>query len=186
MMIQTAAETTALKAVASEGAGMRSVRETLDSPASSDKWLATPFKVVETAAVAVFHDQLPPASLIDLVAKVTPRPLLLMYSGTGQGGEVQLNPEFYRAAGNPRRSGRSPVPATRAASTPNPASMSDASSSSSTRRCSEDRSGSQRSGSASTATLATSRPVARVSLTGRKLGVPSRLSRGCVRRTIGR
>jgi fermentation-respiration switch protein FrsA (DUF1100 family) len=50
----------------------------------------------------VFHDQLPPASLIDLVAKVTPRPLLLMYSGTGQGGEVQLNPEFYRAAGNPK------------------------------------------------------------------------------------
>ena len=102
MMIQTAAETTALKAVASEGAGMRSVRETLDSPASSDKWVATPFKVVETAAVAVFHDQLPPASLVDLVTKVRPRPLLLMYSGTGQGGEVELNPEFYRAAGDPK------------------------------------------------------------------------------------
>src|SRR4051812_2597623 len=102
MMIQTAAETTALKAVASEGAGARSVRETLDSPASSDKWLATPFKLVETTAVAVFHDQLPPASLVDLVTKLTPRPLLLMYSGTGQGGEVELNPEFHRAAGAPK------------------------------------------------------------------------------------
>jgi alpha-beta hydrolase superfamily lysophospholipase len=102
MMIQTAAETDALKAVASEGAGMRSARETLDSPSSSEKWLGTPFKVVETAATAVFHDELPPASLGDLVAKVAPRPLLLMYSGHGQGGEVQLSPEYYRAAGAPK------------------------------------------------------------------------------------
>ena len=102
MMIQTAAETDALKAVASEGAGMRSVREAVDSPASAEMWLAAPFKAVETAATAVFHDEMPPANLGDLVAKVAPRPLLLMYSGRGQGGEVQLNPEFYRAAGGPK------------------------------------------------------------------------------------
>ena len=102
MMIQAAAETSALKAVASEGAGMRSVRETIDTPSSTEKWLVTPFKAVETAATAVFHDQAPPASLGDLVAKVAPRPLLLMYSGKGQGGEVQLNPEFFRAAGQPK------------------------------------------------------------------------------------
>jgi dienelactone hydrolase len=102
MMIQTAAETSALKAVAAEGAGMRSVREALDTPASIDTVLGTPFKAVETTAVAVFHDQAPPASLVDLVKKVAPRPLLLMYSGKGQGGEVQLNPEFYRAAGQPK------------------------------------------------------------------------------------
>ena len=102
MMIQTAAETDALKAVASEGAGMRSVREALDSPSSPDKWLGTPFKVVETAATAVFHDAPPPANLGDLVAKVAPRPLLLMYSGHGQGGEVELSPEFFRAAGTPK------------------------------------------------------------------------------------
>ena len=99
MMIQTAAATDALAAVASEGAGMRSVRDAIDSPASVEKWLGTPFKVVETAATAVFHDQAPPASLVDLVADVAPRPLLLMYSGKGQGGEVQLNPVFHRAAG---------------------------------------------------------------------------------------
>ena len=102
MMIQTAAETDALAAVASEGAGMRSVREAIDSPPTTEKWLGIPFKAVETAATAVFHDQAPPASLVDLAAKVSPRPLLLMYSGKGQGGEVQLNPEFYRAAGEPK------------------------------------------------------------------------------------
>jgi dienelactone hydrolase len=101
MMIQTAAHTDALAAVASEGAGIRSLRETLEVP-SAQAYLAAPFKAVETAATAVFRDQMPPASLADLAAKVAPRPLLLMYSGTGQGGEVELNPEFYRAAGAPK------------------------------------------------------------------------------------
>src|SRR3712207_9250180 len=41
----------------------------------------------------------PPPGLVGFVAKVAPRPLLLMYSGHGQGGEVELNPVFHRAAG---------------------------------------------------------------------------------------
>ena len=102
MMIQTAAETDSLKAVASEGAGIRSVREVVDAPSSAAKWLGLPYKAVDTAATAVFHDQAPPASLVDLVANVAPRPLLLMYSGKGQGGDVDLNPEFFRAARNPK------------------------------------------------------------------------------------
>ena len=39
MMIQTAAETSALKAVASEGDGMRSLREAVDTPSSPETWL---------------------------------------------------------------------------------------------------------------------------------------------------
>ena len=125
LMIQTAAETDALKAVASEGAGIRSLREHLALPDTA-KWMVAPFQAVTTTATAVFYNRAPPANLKDLVAKVAPRPLLLMYSGHGQGGEVQLNPEFYRAAGDPRSSGRSPAPHTPAASAPNPRSTSGA------------------------------------------------------------
>jgi predicted alpha/beta hydrolase len=98
LMIEAAASTPALKAVASEGAGMRSIRELLDTPGSA-KWVVVPFKAVETAATATFYNQAPPPSLKGLVAKIAPRPLLLMYSGKGQGGEIQLNPVYHRATG---------------------------------------------------------------------------------------
>ncbi len=98
MMIEAAASTPALKAVASEGAGIRSVREALSTP-GAQKWFAAPFLAIETAATAVFYNHAPPPNLGDLAAKVAPRPLLLMYSGHGQGGEIELNPIFHRRAG---------------------------------------------------------------------------------------
>ena len=98
MMIEAGASTPALKAVASEGAGIRSVREALATP-GAQKWFAAPFLAIETAATAVFYNHAPPANLGDLAARVSPRPLLLMYSGTGQGGEIELNPIFHRRAG---------------------------------------------------------------------------------------
>ena len=113
MMIQTAAETDALKAVASEGAGMRSVREAIDSPPSADKWLGVPFKAVETAATAVFHDQMPPANLGDLVAQgrapsapahvLRPRP---GRRGTAQPRVLPRRGRAQDAVGDPRRRAR--------------------------------------------------------------------------------
>jgi dienelactone hydrolase len=98
LMIEAAASTPALRAVASEGAGMRSLSELLDSPGAA-KWILAPFKAVETIATATFYNRLPPPNLTGLAAKVSPRPLLLMYSGHGQGGEIDLNPVYHRAAG---------------------------------------------------------------------------------------
>jgi hypothetical protein len=100
-MIEAAASTPALKAVASEGAGIRSVRELVDT-SGAQKWLVAPFLAVETAAMTAFSNETPPPSLTDLVVKIAPRPLLLMYSGTGQGGEQALNPIFHRAARAPK------------------------------------------------------------------------------------
>jgi len=52
-----------------------------------------------TRATATFSNHTPPPNLKGLVKQVAPRPLLLMYSGYGQGGEIELNPVFHRAAG---------------------------------------------------------------------------------------
>ena len=98
MMIEAAASTPGLSAVASEGAGIRSVSELFDIP-GGQKWTVATFLAMETAATAVFSNHAQPANLGELVEKVAPRPLLLMYSPHGQGGEVELNPIYHRRAG---------------------------------------------------------------------------------------
>ena len=98
-MIQAAAENDALRAVVSEGAGERSVREAaLQGPGG---WLALPSVAVSNLFMAVITGDAPPPSLDDLAARISPRPLFLIYATHGQGGE-NLNPEYYEAAGEPK------------------------------------------------------------------------------------
>ena len=98
LLIEAAATAPGLKAVASEGAGIRSLREALETPGAK-KWVPSVFKAVETLATATFSNHAPPPNLKTLAPKVAPRRLLLMYSAHGQGGEIELNPVFHRAAG---------------------------------------------------------------------------------------
>jgi hypothetical protein len=99
MMLQAAATNTGLRAVVSEGAGVRSVREhLLRGPRG---WFSLPEAAVQTAAVAVLSQTAPPLSLADLAPRIAPRPLLLIYAGQGGGGE-ELNPEYYDAASTPK------------------------------------------------------------------------------------
>jgi len=100
LMLQTAAETTTLKAVVSEGAGIRSIREQMLKPGVL-KWLSVPYWATSTGAIAVLSNHAPPPNLKDLVARVSPRPIFLIYSGHPLGGE-ELNEQFYAAAGEPR------------------------------------------------------------------------------------
>ena len=65
------------------------------------KWLSAPYWATSTAAIAVFSNHAPPPNLKDLVARVSPRPIFLIYSGHPLGGE-ELNEQFYAAAGEPR------------------------------------------------------------------------------------
>ena len=99
VMLHAAAANTGLRAVVSEGAGVRSVREHLLLGPSG--WFSLPEAAVQTAALAVLSDTAPPPSLADLVSRISPRPLLLVYAGQGGGGE-ELNPDYYRAALNPK------------------------------------------------------------------------------------
>src|SRR5918995_658209 len=64
LMLETAAETDALKAVVSEGAGIRSVREASELP-WEEKWLAVPIWGGITAATAVVSAHAPPPNLND-------------------------------------------------------------------------------------------------------------------------
>ena len=104
-MLEAAADNRALRAVVSEGAGERSLRESaLRGPAG---WFSLPVAAVQTGALTVLSDSLPPPSLKDSVARIAPRPLFLIYAGQGGGGE-ELNVDFYRAAGRPKAIWRIP------------------------------------------------------------------------------
>ena len=111
-LLEAAAANSGLRAVVSDGAGERSLRETLLYGARG--WLALPTAAVQTAAVAVLSGHAPPPALDDVIGKIAPRPILLVYAGHGAGGE-ELQPSYFAAAGRRRRSGRSPRRRTRAA-----------------------------------------------------------------------
>jgi uncharacterized protein len=104
-MLEAAAENPGLEAVVSEGAGERSVRETLIRGPRG--WLAVPAMATESVALAVLSQTLPPPSLEDAAARISPRAVFFVYAGHGTGGE-ELNRDFYRAAAQPKAIWRIP------------------------------------------------------------------------------
>jgi uncharacterized protein len=101
MMLEAAAKSRALKAVVSEGAGERSIHEFFDMTRSG-KWPALPSFAAITAGAALFSNDKPPPSLKDLVGRIARTPLFLIYGEHGQDGERNLNPIYYREAGQPK------------------------------------------------------------------------------------
>jgi fermentation-respiration switch protein FrsA (DUF1100 family) len=99
LLIEAAATNTALRAVVSEGAGERSVRESSLRGAAGLPSL--PLAAMLTAATAIFSGDVPPPALQSVVARIAPRPLLLVHAGRGQGGE-ELNPDYFAAAREPK------------------------------------------------------------------------------------
>ena len=99
MMLQAAASNTGLRAVVSEGAGVRSVRE--DLLRGPRGWLALPESAVQSAALTVLSGTPPPPALDEVVSQIGPRPLFLIYAAHGGGGE-ELNPDYFEAASEPK------------------------------------------------------------------------------------
>ena len=105
MMLEAAAGNRGLRAVVSEGAGARSVREeALNGPRG---WLWLPAAALQTTAVAILSGTSPPPALTDLVPRIAPRPVLLVYAGHGVASE-ELNPRFLAAAREPKALWRIP------------------------------------------------------------------------------
>jgi hypothetical protein len=99
LMLEAAAGNPGLRAVVSEGAGERSVRESLLHGARG--WLALPEAAVRTTALAIMSGTAPPPALDDAVARIAPRAVFLIHAARGAGGE-ELNRVFLRAAGEPK------------------------------------------------------------------------------------
>jgi hypothetical protein len=100
MLLQTAAHDRGLRAVVSEGAGLRSAAEQKhmpDTPPEPLRWLAP--ITMETVAGAVLSNHSPPPDLADLMPKIAPRPVLLIRGMNGNADEA-LN-RAYRDAGGP-------------------------------------------------------------------------------------
>lgn len=98
-MLEAAAGNPGLSGVVSEGAGERSIRETLLFGAAAAATI--PHQAVLTAAVAVFSGDPPPRALDDAASEISPRATFLIYGEEGQPGE-ELNLEYFDAAGDPK------------------------------------------------------------------------------------
>jgi hypothetical protein len=102
MMLETAAETEALKAVVSEGAGARMFTEEMDQDLPPlEKATVAPSAWIKQASIAVFSNQSPPTNLKDLVPKIAPRAMFLIAAPNAPTGE-DLNRGYYKAAGEPK------------------------------------------------------------------------------------
>jgi uncharacterized protein len=94
MMIEAAAESSELRAIVSEGASARSVR---DVSANGSGWQELVGNGVATAATAVFTNNLPPRTLKSLVPQISGA-TFFVYGERGQPAEQPANRAFYVAA----------------------------------------------------------------------------------------
>ena len=93
MMIEAAAESSELKAIVSEGASSRSVRDEIANPGGT--WQEVIGNGVATASTAIFSNNLPPATLKSLVPKIAPGSVFFVYGERGQPAERPANQAFY-------------------------------------------------------------------------------------------
>ncbi len=101
LLLETAARDRTLRAVVSEGAGQRSLREQLHAPdaPSGLRWLSP--TTMETVANVVLHGQAPPDDLASIVGDISPRAVLLIRAEDGNADE-ELNTVYVKRAGEPK------------------------------------------------------------------------------------
>lgn len=98
LMLEAAAKSHALRAVVSEGAGTRSFSEQLEELQGPGNWLDYPLYAIQTGAVAVLSNRLPPTKLTDLIPGIRPRPVLFIWAPNGGNAET-MNPTYHKLAG---------------------------------------------------------------------------------------
>ena len=103
-MLEAVARDPGLKAVVSEGAGIRSVREAaLEKGVSPlERFLTYPQDVVQTASVWLLGGDTVPISLKTAAILAGPRATFFIYGGDGQETEKAVNPVYYESAFEPK------------------------------------------------------------------------------------
>ena len=99
MMLQAAAENEGLAAVVSEGAGTRSIKEEMVEYDGGTLLRGFHALLAKQAGIALFADELPPPSLVDLVPRIAPRPTLLIWAPNG-GNRETMNTVYHRLIGS--------------------------------------------------------------------------------------
>ena len=99
LMLHAAAETEALKAVVSEGAGSRSVGEFRKMPGASA--VQHGVETMITAGLRLFSNSPTPPLMHDIVGRIAPRPVFIIWATHGVDTEV-LNRGYFEAAGEPK------------------------------------------------------------------------------------
>jgi fermentation-respiration switch protein FrsA (DUF1100 family) len=105
ILLETAAKSTAIDAVVSEGAGER-VGEV--DASGLERLLADPAMAVMTGATTLFGNTGPPPPIVERIGRIAPRSVFLIYAVPGIGGEDYRQPLYYAAAGEPRSIWRVP------------------------------------------------------------------------------
>jgi uncharacterized protein len=101
MLLETAAETKALLAVVSEGAGARSMAEEVADVSGLEKLPTGLTYAIRDVANSVLQNRLPPEKLTKLIPRIAPRPVFLIHGGADDVGH--RNPDLYRAAREPKQ-----------------------------------------------------------------------------------
>src|SRR5215207_204455 len=104
LLLEAAAKSTGLKAVVSEGAGIR-VGEGLEAGegmSESVRALWNPASFVLSAATTIFSNHGPPPAIVDRIGRIAPRAVFLIYADPGMGGEATRQLRYFEAAGQPK------------------------------------------------------------------------------------
>jgi len=99
MLLQAAAENPDLAAVVSEGAGTRSLSEELEELSDATVVRAFHALIAKQAGLLLFSNESPPPSLVELVPRIAPRPVLLIWAPNG-GNRETMNTTYHRLIGS--------------------------------------------------------------------------------------
>ena len=105
ILLVAAAQSTLFAAVVSEGAGFPLGDADVEGV---EGVLAKAIMPMLSASATVFANHAPPTKIVDVIGRIAPRPVFLIYAEPGMGGEDVRQPKYLAAAGEPKALWRVP------------------------------------------------------------------------------